>query len=53
MISVIIPTFNEEENIAQCLVSLRHQTVRPPPSCACVLAARRRGSFIPTGSPEL
>jgi glycosyltransferase involved in cell wall biosynthesis len=27
MISVIIPTFNEEENIAQCLVSLRHQTV--------------------------
>ena len=27
MISVIIPTFNEEENIAQCLVSLNHQTV--------------------------
>nr|WP_320160708.1 glycosyltransferase [uncultured Methanoregula sp.] len=27
MISVIIPTFNEEENIAQCLVSLCHQTV--------------------------
>jgi glycosyltransferase involved in cell wall biosynthesis len=27
MISVVIPTFNEEENIAQCLVSLRHQTV--------------------------
>jgi len=27
MISVIIPTFNEEENIAQCLVSLSHQTV--------------------------
>ena len=27
MISVIIPTFNEEKNIAQCLVSLRHQTV--------------------------
>ncbi len=27
MISVIIPTFNEEENIAQCLVSLTHQTV--------------------------
>jgi glycosyltransferase involved in cell wall biosynthesis len=26
MISVIIPTFNEEENIAQCLVSLTHQT---------------------------
>jgi glycosyltransferase involved in cell wall biosynthesis len=26
MISVIIPTFNEEENIAQCLVSLSHQT---------------------------
>jgi glycosyltransferase involved in cell wall biosynthesis len=26
MISVIIPTFNEEENIAQCLVSLCHQT---------------------------
>ncbi len=28
MISVVIPTFNEEENIAQCLVSLRHQTVQ-------------------------
>lgn len=27
MITVIIPTFNEEENIAQCLVSLSHQTV--------------------------
>src|SRR5512137_590710 len=27
MISVIIPTFNEEESIAQCLVSLSHQTV--------------------------
>jgi glycosyltransferase involved in cell wall biosynthesis len=27
MISVIIPTFNEEENISQCLVSLRHQTL--------------------------
>ena len=27
MISVVIPTFNEEENIAQCLVSLSHQTV--------------------------
>ena len=27
MISVIIPTYNEEENIAQCLVSLSHQTV--------------------------
>jgi len=27
MISVIIPAFNEEENIAQCLVSLSHQTV--------------------------
>jgi glycosyltransferase involved in cell wall biosynthesis len=27
MISVIIPTFNEEENIAQCLVSLCHQTI--------------------------
>jgi glycosyltransferase involved in cell wall biosynthesis len=27
MISVVIPTFNEEENIAQCLVSLTHQTV--------------------------
>jgi glycosyltransferase involved in cell wall biosynthesis len=27
MISVIIPTFNEEENIAQCLVSLTHQTI--------------------------
>jgi glycosyltransferase involved in cell wall biosynthesis len=27
MISVIIPTYNEQENIAQCLVSLRHQTV--------------------------
>jgi glycosyltransferase involved in cell wall biosynthesis len=27
MISVIVPTFNEEENIAQCLVSLSHQTV--------------------------
>jgi glycosyltransferase involved in cell wall biosynthesis len=27
MISVIIPSFNEEENIAQCLVSLSHQTV--------------------------
>lgn len=27
MISVIIPTFNEEENIAQCLVSLTHQTL--------------------------
>lgn len=27
MISVIIPTFNEEENIAQCLVSLSHQTM--------------------------
>ncbi|MCK9580280.1 MAG: glycosyltransferase [Methanoregula sp.] len=27
MISVIIPTFNEEENIAQCLVSLSHQSM--------------------------
>jgi glycosyltransferase involved in cell wall biosynthesis len=27
MISVVIPTYNEEENIAQCLVSLRHQSV--------------------------
>lgn len=27
MISVIVPTFNEEENIAQCLVSLSHQTI--------------------------
>ncbi|MGD1003976.1 MAG: glycosyltransferase [Methanoregulaceae archaeon] len=27
MISVVIPTYNEEENIAQCLVSLIHQTV--------------------------
>lgn len=27
MISVVIPTFNEEENIAQCLVSLCHQTL--------------------------
>lgn len=27
MISVIIPTFNEEENIAQCLVSLSHQDI--------------------------
>lgn len=27
MISVVIPTFNEEENIAQCLVSLSHQTL--------------------------
>ncbi|AGB02734.1 glycosyltransferase [Methanoregula formicica] len=27
MISVVIPTFNEEENIAQCLVSLTHQTI--------------------------
>lgn len=27
MISVVVPTFNEEENIAQCLVSLCHQTV--------------------------
>ena len=27
MISVIIPSFNEEENIAQCLVSLSHQSV--------------------------
>jgi glycosyltransferase involved in cell wall biosynthesis len=27
MISVIIPSFNEEENIAQCLVSLSHQTL--------------------------
>jgi glycosyltransferase involved in cell wall biosynthesis len=27
MISVIIPSFNEEENIAQCLVSLSHQAV--------------------------
>lgn len=27
MISVIIPTFNEEENIAQCLVSLSHQSL--------------------------
>jgi glycosyltransferase involved in cell wall biosynthesis len=26
MISVIVPSFNEEENIAQCLVSLSHQT---------------------------
>lgn len=27
MISVIIPTYNEEENIAQCLVSLSHQNI--------------------------
>ena len=27
MISVIIPSYNEEENIAQCLVSLSHQTI--------------------------
>jgi glycosyltransferase involved in cell wall biosynthesis len=27
MKSVIIPTFNEEENIGQCLVSLSHQTL--------------------------
>jgi len=27
MISVIVPTFNEEENIAQCLVSLSHQSL--------------------------
>lgn len=27
MISVIVPSFNEEENIAQCLVSLSHQTI--------------------------
>ena len=27
MISVIIPTFNEEEKIAQCLVSLSHQNI--------------------------
>jgi glycosyltransferase involved in cell wall biosynthesis len=27
MISIIIPTYNEAENIAQCLVSLSHQTV--------------------------
>ena len=27
MLSVIIPTFNEEENIAQCLVSLSHQSL--------------------------
>lgn len=27
MISVVIPTFNEEENIAQCLVSLTHQSI--------------------------
>jgi glycosyltransferase involved in cell wall biosynthesis len=27
MISVVIPTYNEQENIAQCLVSLRHQSV--------------------------
>ncbi len=27
MISVVVPSFNEEENIAQCLVSLSHQTV--------------------------
>jgi len=27
MISVIVPSYNEEENIAQCLVSLSHQTV--------------------------
>lgn len=27
MISVVIPAYNEEENIAQCLVSLMHQTV--------------------------
>jgi len=27
MISVIVPSFNEEENIAQCLVSLSHQTL--------------------------
>jgi glycosyltransferase involved in cell wall biosynthesis len=27
MISVVIPTFNEEANIAQCLVSLTHQTI--------------------------
>jgi len=27
MISVIIPSYNEEENIAQCLVSLSHQNI--------------------------
>jgi glycosyltransferase involved in cell wall biosynthesis len=27
MISVVIPTYNEQENIAQSLVSLRHQTI--------------------------
>lgn len=27
MISVIVPTFNEEDNIAQCLVSLSHQSL--------------------------
>ena len=27
MISVIVPSFNEEENFAQCLVSLSHQTL--------------------------
>ena len=27
MISVVVPSFNEEENIAQCLVSLSHQTL--------------------------
>lgn len=27
MISVIVPSFNEEANIAQCLVSLSHQTI--------------------------
>ncbi|MDD1701895.1 MAG: glycosyltransferase [Methanoregula sp.] len=27
MISVIVPSFNEEENIAQCLVSLSHQSI--------------------------
>ena len=27
MISVIVPSFNEEANIAQCLVSLSHQTL--------------------------
>jgi len=28
-VDVVIPAFNEERNIAQCLASLARQTVRP------------------------